>query len=476
MRSNNYKLGNIYTLLDFLRKEKILSFLIIIIVAVGLMFTMIHKRISPKEISVGIIILTIIILSFRDPFLLILIFILTDLSPSLFDRFGVNLPFFGQVAPRRILGFLAVIILLIKYAITRQKFKFGTPWIWVIFLSIMSSVIISNITAPYPEAAKTQIITWFQNVVFVFLLINILDSIRKINALFIMYILTTAVNIFYIFYHRQFDVRTGGFAFDPNFLAQIIIIAFSFILSRLPIIKNFYTRVFYFLLLVFIPIEIILTRSRSGFICLVLVSFFYITRFRTNWKYVVVAMLVLSILIVYLPSKYTERVIGTFQKVKEKLPSEARFKLGKVAFDMFKRKPIFGNGSGSFWYEFGTKYSYGIFKRQRFLATHSIYLTFLAEYGLFGLISLLSFIIYSFVKFVKLLKLPRIREDPEFFLTLFNNFVLFITFDIVIIAFFSGIPPVIFTAIALSLERLYEEKYLTKEPVNQISKSERDEN
>jgi len=448
------------TYFNFLRERRVLYFLIITLVTIGLMYAILYKRIDPKTISIGIIIMTIFIISFRNPFILILLFILTDLSPSLFDRFGVSIPFFGSIAPRRILGFLAVIILLINYAITRQKFRFATPWVWIVFLSITSSIIISNITAPYPEFAKTQIMIWFQNIVFVFLLINLLDNVKKINTLFCVYILTATINIFYILYTRKFEVRSGGFAFDPNYLAQIIIVTFSYILSRMPIIKNLYIRIFFYLLIILIPVEIILTQSRSGFLCLVLISGFYLFRIRSNWKYVIIAIIVLSILIVYLPKEYTERVIGTFQKVKEKLPNEPRFKLAKVAFEMFKRKPIFGNGSGSFWYEFGTKYSYGIYKRQRFLATHNVYLTFLAEYGLFGLISLLSFIIYSFVKFVKLLKLPHIKDDPEFFLALFNSFVLFIIFDIIIIAFFAGIPPVIFTAIVLSLERIYEEKYL----------------
>jgi len=453
---------SIYTFFGFLRGRRILYFLIITIITVVLMFTLLYKRMDPRTITIGIIIITIFILSFRNPYLLILIFILVDLSPVIFDRFDVSIPFLGKVAPRRMLGFLAIIILLIKSAITRQKLRFGTPWIWIIFLSIMASVILSNINALYPIAAKTQIMAWFQNMVFIFLLINLLDSVKKINTLFIVYILTTVINILYIFYTRQFESRSGGFAFDPNYLSQIIMVTFSYILSRMPVIKNSYTRIFYYLLIIFIPIEIVLTKSRSGFLCLLIVSALYLFRIHTNWKYVIVAMIVLSILIVYLPKEYTERTTGIFQKVKEKLPSESRFKLAKVAFEMFKKKPLFGNGSGSFWYELGTKYSFGIFKRQRFLVTHNVYMTFLAEYGIVGFMSLIIFIIYSFVKFIRLLKLPRIKEDPEFFLSLFNSFVLFITFNIIIIAFFAGIPPVLFIAIALSLEHIYEEKYLQK--------------
>ncbi|HEC80202.1 MAG TPA: O-antigen ligase family protein [Firmicutes bacterium] len=453
------------SLAEILKNERLLRVLIVLIITVVLVYAILYKHIDSSKIIKVLVISAILITSLRYPFILVLLLILTELNPVIFDRFAVNVPFIGPCAPRRILGFIAVIVLFINHAIIKKKFQFVSPWIWTIFLFILTVFTISNINAPYPNFTKIDMMKWFQFMVFTFLLINIADSVKKINYIFEVYVITTAIDIIYILYSQQFETRFGAFAFDPNYLAAITCIAFAYISSRMPIIKDNLRRLLYVILLIFIPAIIIFTQSRSGFIVLCSIIFLYLIRVRKNWKYLLIVTLIMLIFMTTLPEKYTSRVLGFFSKGKKELKEEPRYKLTMVAIDIFKKNPLFGGGSGAYWYEFGTKYCYEMYGKKKFKAVHNEYLKLLSENGLFGFLSVVILIFYSFSKIVKLLRKIKYEDNPEFYLSLYNVFVLFVVSYFVLNLLFSGFN-ILFISLVFCMENIYENRTLKKENEN----------
>ncbi len=166
-----------------------------------------------------------------------------------------------------------------------------------------------------------------------------------------------------------------------------------------------------------------------------------------------------------LPEKYTSRVLGFFSKGKKELKEEPRYKLTMVAIDIFKKNPLFGGGSGAYWYEFGTKYCYEMYGKKKFKAVHNEYLKLLSENGLFGFLSVVILIFYSFSKIIKLLRKIKYEDNPEFYLSLYNVFVLFVVSYFVLNLLFSGFN-ILFISLVFCMENIYENRTLKKENEN----------
>ena len=247
------------------------------------------------------------------------------------------------------------------------------------------------------------------------------------------------------------ESRLFGILASPNYLSIISLVVVIFLVVRLKLLNNSYRYVAYIVIAVNF-IYIVLSGSRTTYICLILASLAYalvIFYQKNNLKSL--GRVILSVAIVFVSYKgvnFTSEKYLEYNKVtlKENMKEEKnlslertdtseenisnnRFAIWKSTAKFIPNKPLLGYSAGN-WYEVGKKIKPDEYIIREHYLTHNGYLEILFYNGLVGFISMAIFIL-TFLKTLlnKIYKLKKEKgiEDNQLVMILMMTLVVFVS-------------------------------------------------
>ena len=226
------------------------------------------------------------------------------------------------------------------------------------------------------------------------------------------------------------ESRLFGILASPNYLSIISLIVVIFLVVRLRLLNNSYRYLVYIVIAANF-IYIVLSGSRTTYICLILASLIYalvIFYKKNNLKSL--GKVILSVAIVFISykginfisEKYLEYNKATLQEnmkeeknlslertdTSEENISNNRFAIWKSTATFIPKKQILGYSAGN-WYEVGKKINPDEYIIREHYLTHNGYLEILFYNGLVGFISMAIFIL-TFLKTL-LKKIYKFRKE-----------------------------------------------------------------
>lgn len=203
-----------------------------------------------------------------------------------------------------------------------------------------------------------------------------------------------------------FEPRVAGPLSDPNFYAQILLIAVPMALFRFWEAKRLIFRVLIGAVLVLINVAIVFTYSRGALIAAGFVYLIAAVWMRVRPRHIISFALVAVLTIVIMPGDAAKRFDTLTQifpwaetaEVKIDTSFQERTMLMRTAVEMFSDQPLLGVGAGNYTSNFdryapsvgSNVSSYEGFGKRRF--PHNLYLETAAELGIAGLFVLIALI------------------------------------------------------------------------------------
>ena len=130
-----------------------------------------------------------------------------------------------------------------------------------------------------------------------------------------------------------------------------------------------------------------------------------------GFKIVIAGLLLIPVIyLISLKVPAVNAVLTRFQDLDEDSHMLSRFRMWEIAWNMFLRKPIFGNGWSSFRYAMNSSY---LGARYGYMNAHNVYLQLLAETGLAGFFLYMSILIYLIWNSFKLLRICTKKSIRE---------------------------------------------------------------
>lgn len=224
-------------------------------------------------------------------------------------------------------------------------------------------------------------------------------------------------------YIRQgfIESRLFGILASPNFLSLVSLIVIIFLASKICSIERNYRYLTYTAIALNF-IYIVLSGSRTAFICTILVSVVYaFVMFYQKGNVKSIFKVILAIIVVlfsYKAVNYTSEQYLKFNKERievqdknnnlslertdtsEENISNNRFAIWKSTASFIPKKPIFGYSGGN-WYEIGKKINPDEYIIREHYLTHNGYLEILFYNGLTGFATMGVFVLSFFVSMVK---------------------------------------------------------------------------
>jgi O-antigen ligase len=315
------------------------------------------------------------------------------------------------------LGRGAMIVALLGLLFMRQRlratpllFWFGLFWLWLGFGYLLAPWEGSRFEPFYHEEMTTQLIDMTKIWLICFVAVNVLRSRSQVRFYMVFFLACfaiypargTIVNYF------TGNTRWGRAAWDhifgnPNAMASLSILAVGIAAALLPVERNKLFRLGAVSTIVVLPVVILFTQSRAGFIGLALFGAFALAG-RINLKRLVPLALVIVLSIFYAPQGIWDRMAGLVQtrdpsqlsELEDMGSAEARWNIWILAGRIIRDHPFTGVGFGGYQYvhaDYGREVFLSIPRTTRGLRdTHSTYLNVLAEAGIPGLVLLLAIV------------------------------------------------------------------------------------
>lgn len=347
-------------------------------------------------------------------FLTAFVFLIPMSVPFSFGENVISLP--SEI----LLVLLAFFILIRLFFFDKLKLNIRLHPISILLYSGLIWMIISSFLSTMPAVSlKRTLIIGMYVLVFYTMLSRYLEDIRFIRRLFLAYsigLLIPILNTLYSHAGSGFDM-TSAFMVTPPFFPEHTIYAACLTVSFVFLIgisKKHLEYLTIYPLIILIGIGIFLSFSRASWISLIPAVLIYLNyTFRPKlWLKATILSLGIVLLLLNLNKVYDEfeqnRDVGYKGDIKEHLQSltnitndasnAERINRWYCAIDMFKDKPLFGFGPGTY------QFQYGVYQRREWMTristfhgdggnAHSEYLNTLSEQGLPGLLILLVLII-----------------------------------------------------------------------------------
>ncbi len=199
-------------------------------------------------------------------------------------------------------------------------------------------------------------------------------------------------------YGTVFDERIAGPIGDPNFFAQILLIALPLAVFIARSTPSRRLKVFGATSAAVILVAILLSYSRGAMLSVIVMGAFAVSAMRVDWRKLAIAAVAAVAVLTLLPRGMTERFVTIEQIVpggEETLHPDSSFQerrlLMAAAMAMFADRPLTGVGPGNYtaWYEEyaesvgSVSREYGALDDARY--PHNLYLEWGAETGIAGL-------------------------------------------------------------------------------------------
>ena len=288
------------------------------------------------------------------------------------------------------------------------KTDLNIPLLFFIVMSILSV----TVTTQRPDiSARTFFRKTMEYVIILFMMAEVITTKKRLTNILIVMLASSFIvgldgiyqNIMKVDFLRRFPLYAGkvtaSFQFSNNlagYLITILPIPISLVIYKAT---NKKTRLSLILLLALLVICLLLTRTRGAWLGFI-VGLFFVCAFNGK-KAIFVAILFLIILSIFSPTAIKDQ-IKSFTSLGTDVSTDDRIIIWSTAWQMFKNKPFFGHGLGTFMSVFGR---YKPYDYNEIVYAHNCYLQMAAETGIFGLLIFLWFV-FKFFKsaILKLLK------------------------------------------------------------------------
>lgn len=186
------------------------------------------------------------------------------------------------------------------------------------------------------------------------------------------------------------DPRLVGSAYNPNFASFLLLISFSFVLSRMLKQKKIFSSKLKldWLMLLFLGYGIVATQSRACVVTMLIIFLMFLLRYRRKlglWASIVVVL--------FLP--FLSHLMPRSDSIG--MSTDVREQIWLNSIRVWEQHPLFGTtpiGFQEVYSEFGAPVPHA----------HDILLAFFTEYGTLGGLAFVVFLVWSGVKYLSLVK------------------------------------------------------------------------
>lgn len=289
--------------------------------------------------------------TFFNPFIGLLAF-----TVSLYLKFAAFNPLFYHFHITRVLGIAIFIIIFIKGRKKGVQFFGMKQSKWLLLL--LFSMILSIVTSIWRGHSIEFLGGFFKVVIAYFLVINVVDSPKRLRYLIttmilcMLYIITTAIKAHYetgAIYQgeRMFAAFSGALFGDPNDMAMGAIIMIPFLYFDLFRKKAVLKRALAIIIIGIFLWGIVLTQSRGGFLGLGVTAFLIWLRSRKKAALLILAVFVGIGLWQASPESFKQRIMTIETASTEDASAMLRLDSWKAGLKMIARRPL-GVGVGNF--------------------------------------------------------------------------------------------------------------------------------
>ncbi len=203
-------------------------------------------------------------------------------------------------------------------------------------------------------------------------------------------------------------VRLGGPVSEPNYYAQILLLALPLAFTSMSLTTQPWLRAGLFATGLLVLAAILATFSRGGMVALVILAVIALWSRRRQMLFAFAVLVVGGAVgLQFLPETYSGRLLTTFSDAAALLSGEGYIQdlaiSGRIAemvaaYRLFEENPVLGMGYGTYesLYQ-DTARRYGLMARGADRQAHSLYLEILAEQGLVGALVFAGLLGYAFL-------------------------------------------------------------------------------
>ena len=335
---------------------------------------------------------------------------------------GELYPWLGVVHPERVLALLLFFSMLVRSP--HLKFPSLTRYVlafWAIMMfSVPTSIWISNCFLFVLDFGRT--------VLYNVMLVNLVTTVRRFRFLLLIFVLLMgwfAGSSLWAYAHGEFIVRNSygvgeldravgltSSANDPNSLGITLV-------SGLPIVLLFAFhgdrghRLLGLAVALLSVGAVLLTGSRTAFLCLVaFLAMWALTRKKAA-LYVPAVVLTLILAWSFLPQPYQQRYLSVESRDQDESYMN-RVVAWHAGWHMFLDHPVLGVGAGQFAIADGMKYWSGNTPYRIWLQPHSLYVQVIAELGCAGAIAFGFLLFQTFAHGKRLKRRLHATNAPEY--------------------------------------------------------------
>ncbi|MCC6158966.1 MAG: O-antigen ligase family protein [Deltaproteobacteria bacterium] len=284
----------------------------------------------------------------------------------------------------------------------------------LIFIAgLLAAIGLSIIDAFYRTAALEKFSDVSRYLVMVFLVVHIVDSLKKYKVMMWSILISLTILALWNFVlwasgQKVIDNggsggMAGGFLGDGNDFALALNVMLPIPVFQFMATRHRWTRVACAVVIVSFVLSIIATYSRGGLLGMIAVFafafWFYLLRSR-NWALGIAMIVVLATvgtgsIILFAPDNFKERMAGMHDYEKDE-SALGRLDAWGAGMRMFADRPVLGVGAGCFPDAYGRKYKPMDAVAANWREAHSLYVQTFAELGslgaffLFGLCAVVS--------------------------------------------------------------------------------------
>jgi len=333
-------------------------------------------------------------------------------------------PALALIRPELLIGIMIIIAVILH-----QKFKLGTVTIPIdrISLSIIGILIaisLSFFTSYEKSVTKEIAINFIKIIVFFYLIISLITTEKR----FIVFIVTFLCLMTYIASDAYIQYLSGNFTHtmnvdrltgstsaggDANSLGATLVLSIPIILASANYFNNFFVKIPFYILSLFMSTMVVITASRSALLALLGIIFAGIYYSKHKVLNFIIAIILIIIGWFLLPQQYQDRYM-LFSEVDENMNevSSGRIDIWKAGVRMIPANPILGVGAGAFRWA----YASGEYGPPQFMQSHNLYIQLASSMGIVGVTAWLFFII-TFLK--KMKWLSHIKHTSESYWMIF---------------------------------------------------------
>ena len=339
--------------------------------------------------------------------------------------FSTLLPGFGAIDNNPIrwmtIGFLTILFLFYKCFISQNKFRINFEKCTLIILS--SIYLVYNCLNS--DNINESFITLYKLIIIVSVFFGSYLAIRKISGAFLFICYIFIISLFFESLYTLIDFVSindsfTGISKNRNISSSSLVLKLIFLIYMIDKSTSFYRKLFLKAIEVIALLAVIVLQSRFGIISIFGIYFLYLMLMKSSRKMIVLSILISTVFFLYFNNNNFQNKIEknyTFQNLSEDNSVKQRLSFYKLSINLFKQKPIVGNGLGSWKYksiESKSSKTSSVFIPYY---SHNDFLQILMEAGLVGLFIYLAF-------FLLVLKTLFKNRDSKSFIPLIIALIL----------------------------------------------------